>query len=245
MRRARWADTAGAKVLLVGFAAGPRGANLEVEGHGVYEVWDKNGGVNTVVFVILVGKGKLDVRDGLIVSVGLARRLLVVVVVNVGERGGRDAVVGNGVPVGRDGPAKKVVGDGRGTGDRREGQRGGCRRRRVRDVGRRRREGLEQRDLCHDRLLKPLYFLFIFYCPSRVYIYCAALPSMANDNPSSTSSCTPRRVPDTPRTRACSCSAASPRRSAQSVPPMAHGGGGGLPVGHSSRRRGCTGRPVP
>ena len=166
MRRARWADTAGAKVLLVGFAAGPRGANLEVEGHGVYEVWDKNGGVNTVVFVILVGKGKLYVRDGLVVAVGLAGRLRVItiVVVNVRKRGGRNTVVGNGVPVGRDGPAEKVVGDGRGTGDRREGQRGGCRRRRVRDVGRRRREGLEQRDLClsHGRQLKPYYFLFIF-----------------------------------------------------------------------------------
>ena len=162
--RAGWADTAGAKVLLVGFAAGPRGANLEVEGHGVYEVWDKNGGVNTVVFVILVREGKLDIRDGLVVAVGLAGRVRVVVVVNVRERGSRDAVVGNGVPVGRDGPAEKVVGDGRGTGDRGEGQRGGRRWRRVGDVGRRRREGLEQRDLClsHGRQLKPYYFLFIF-----------------------------------------------------------------------------------
>lgn len=94
-----------------------------------------------------------------------------------------------------------------------------------------------------DSLNHIISFLF-FKRRSRVYIYCAALPTMASDSPSRTTSCTARRAPDTPRTRASSCSAASTRRSAHSVPLVARGGGA-LPVAHSPRRRGCTGRPVP
>ena len=88
-----------------------------------------------------------------------------------------------------------------------------------------------------------LYFLLYFLISqSRVYI-CRHPPNIANDSPTSPTSCTARIAPDTPRTRSSSRAASSARCAARPIPSVLRPAGA-LSVPHSSRRRGCTGRPI-